>query len=286
MPEPGEPHSEADNPDSTISTGSERKQVEERLAIPSNVIYETIRRQGNEELARSWQTLAWSGLAAGLSMGFSLVAEGLLAARLPHAAWTPLISRLGYCLGFLIVVLGRQQLFTENTLTAVLPFLVRRDRKTLLSVLRLWGIVLLLNLVGTFFFAFIIGRSAMFPPHVRQIFLEIGQDHLRVHFGAELLRAVFAGWLIALMVWLLPAAHSSRVSIIVIITYVIGLGSFSHVVAGSTTVFYLVVTGAASWGQYVAGFFLPAVAGNIIGGVALVAALGYAQLSARHRQSL
>lgn len=269
--------------DATISTPAERRQVEEREAIGANVVYETIRREGDVELSRSWQTLAWSALAAGLSMGFSLVAEGLLAVHLPDRAWTPLLSRFGYCLGFLIVVLGRQQLFTENTLTSVLPLLIRKDRKTLIAMLRLWGIVLLLNLVGTFLFALILGRTAMFEPLARQAFLEIGRSHLGLGFGVSLWRAIFAGWLIALMVWLLPSAQTGRVPIIVIITYIIGLGSFNHIIAGSTAIFYLVVTHVISLGHYFSAFFLPTVVGNIIGGVALVAALGYAQLAARHR---
>src|SRR5277367_621318 len=106
-----------------IRTRAEEKKVEERLAISPSVVYETIRREGEEELHRTPAALAWSGLAAGLSMGFSLVAEALLAAYLPHATWTPLISKFGYCVGFLIVILGRQQLFTETTLTVILPLL-------------------------------------------------------------------------------------------------------------------------------------------------------------------
>lgn len=80
------------------------------------------------------------------------------------------------------------------------------------------------------------------------------------------------------MVWVLPGAESARVAIIIIITYVIGLGEFSHVIAGSTTVLYLVVVKAAPWSAYLGGFFLPSLLGNIIGGVSLVAALGHAQV--------
>jgi formate-nitrite transporter family protein len=75
--------------------------VEERVPIRAGVVYEAVRREGREELKRSSSALAWSGLAAGLSMGFSLVAEGLLVACLPDKPWTPLISKLGYCVGFL-----------------------------------------------------------------------------------------------------------------------------------------------------------------------------------------
>src|SRR5579864_2814438 len=124
-----------------ITKKIEEKQVQERVAIGAHVVHETIRREGEEELKRPSSALAWSGLAAGLSMGFSLVAEGLLAAGLPHAPWATLISKLGYSVGFLIVVLGRQQLYTETTLTVVLPLLSRRNLSTAISVLRLWTIV-------------------------------------------------------------------------------------------------------------------------------------------------
>lgn len=101
---------------STITTRVEQKQVEQRIAIGAHVVYETIRREGEDELHRPGAALAWSALAAGLCMGFSFIAEALLMSHLPDAPWRPLISRLGYCVGFLIVILGRQQLFTENTL--------------------------------------------------------------------------------------------------------------------------------------------------------------------------
>ena len=142
----------------------EEKQVQERVAIGAHVVHETIRREGEEELKRSWSALAWSGLAAGLSMGFSLVAEGLLAAYLPQSGWTPLVSKLGYSVGFLIVVLGRQQLYTETTLTVILPLLSRRNVATALSVLRLWAIVLMANLAGTYLFALCVGRIPIFSP--------------------------------------------------------------------------------------------------------------------------
>lgn len=173
-----------------ITTRTELKQVEERVAIGANVVYEAIRREGDDELRRPAQALAWSGLAAGLSMGFSFVAEALLMAHLPDRPWRPLISRAGYSLGFLIVVLGRQQLFTENTLTGILPLLLRKEATMLARVGKLWGIVLLTNLLGTYFFALTIGRTGMFAPEVRAAFLAIGQTHMGLSFGVVLVRAI------------------------------------------------------------------------------------------------
>jgi formate/nitrite transporter FocA (FNT family) len=264
--------------ETTISTRAEKKQVEERLAIGPHVVYETIRREGEEELARPASALAWSALAAGLSMGFSFVAEALLSSHLPDLPWRPLISRAGYCVGFLIVILGRQQLFTENTLTVVLPLLVKKDLSTLLRMLRLWAVVLTANLVGTFLFALCIGKIRIFDAHTQETLNSIGVAHLGAGFGTVLMRAIFAGWLIALMVWLLPGAESSRIAIIIIITYLVGISGFNHVIAGSTTMFFLIVTKVITWKIYVAQFLIPTLLGNVIGGFALVAALGHAQV--------
>jgi formate-nitrite transporter family protein len=258
----------------------EEKQVQERVAIGAHVVHETIRREGEEELKRATSALAWSGFAAGLSMGFSLVAEGLLSAYLPNAAWTPLVSKLGYSVGFLIVVLGRQQLFTETTLTAVLPALSKRDMETTVGMLRLWGTVLAANVIGTYLFAFCVAKVPLFPPHVQQALTTVSQGGTEGGFGVIFMRAVFAGWLIALMVWLLPASESSKVSTIIITTYLIGLGGFNHVIAGSVKILFLVVTGALTPGDYVFRFFFPTLLGNIVGGVSLVAFLGHAQVVA------
>lgn len=258
----------------------EEKQVQERVAIGPHIVHETIRREGENELKRSTSSLAWSGLAAGLSMGFSLVAEGLLAGHLPDRNWTPLVSKFGYSVGFLIVVLGRQQLYTETTLTVILPLLSRKDMRTAIGVLRLWTVVLFANLLGTFLFALCVGRVPLFPPQIHQTLISVSQKGAEGGFGLTFMRAVFAGWLIALMVWLLPAAESARVSIIIIITYLIGLGGFNHVIAVSTKQLLLVVAGVQPWDAFALRFFLPTLLGNIVGGVSLVAFLGHAQVVA------
>src|SRR4051794_17258541 len=114
----------------------ERDAIAERSRPNAALIHETIRAEGESELERTWWALVLSGVAAGLSMGFSLITEGLIQARLPDAPWRELVSKSGYTIGFLIVVLGRQQLFTENTLTPILPLLYRRDMATLRQVAR------------------------------------------------------------------------------------------------------------------------------------------------------
>ena len=127
---------------------AEQHKAEDRTFVGAKVVHEAVRLSGLEELARPPNALAWSGLAAGLSAGFSLVAEGLLRSHLPDQPWRPLICKLGYPLGFLIVILGKQQLFTENTLTPIIPLMTRRDMETFVKVLRLWAVVLMSNLIG------------------------------------------------------------------------------------------------------------------------------------------
>lgn len=264
---------------------AERRAVDERHAPTAIVIHEVIRRFGEDELCRAPQGLAWSGLAAGLSMGFSLVGRGLLLAFLPPGPWSPLVYDWGYTLGFLIVTLGRQELFTETTITAVLPLLVRPSRVRLLRVARLWGIVLATNIIGTLIFAWVLSHTEVFGPHVRAAFAVLGYDTLSGSFAEVVIRAIFAGWLIALMIWLLPSAEPERIGIILIITYAIALGGLDHVIAGSVDVLYVVTSGGATYGRYLLGFLLPSLIGNAIGGVALVSALNYAQVYAgRPRQ--
>lgn len=262
---------------------ADRQEVEKRRSISAVVVHETIREEGEQELRRTTTALAWSGLAAGLSMGFSLVAQGLLHAHLPTTSWSPLIGNLGYSVGFLIVILGRQQLFTENTLTAILPLLAHPDRVTFLRVVRLWIVILATNLLGAFLFALIIAHTALFPSEVQRSFADIARLSLGSGFGLTILRGIFAGWLIALMVWLLPASEGTRLHIVIIITYLVALGGFAHIIAGSVDVFYLVNIGAASWFTYFVGFMLPTLIGNIIGGVSLVAALNFAQVASRDK---
>lgn len=256
----------------------QRHEAEERTSVTAPVIHEAIRLQGEDELRRPASALAWSGLAAGLSMGFSFLAEGLFQNYVPDAQWRPLLVHLGYPLGYLIVIIGRQQLFTENTLTAIIPLLVKRNRKTLFSVLRLWTVVLVANLAGAHIFAWVAGNTPLLNPQFQDALRQLANNAANVTFGAAILRGVFAGWLIALVVWLIAAANSMAVEIIIILTYIIGVAGLTHVIAGSVDVLFLVMTGAKPWSLYLTGYLLPTLIGNIIGGVALVSALNHAQV--------
>ncbi|MEO8523186.1 MAG: formate/nitrite transporter family protein [Caldimonas sp.] len=275
----GAVENESDSAEVTKSEEAEEKEADERSAPTGRVVYKAILREGEEELARPTSALFWSGIAAGLSMGFSMFCQGLMIAHLPDAPWRPLIDSFGYGFGFLVVILARQQLFTENTLTPILPLLQEPSWRRLANVGRLWGVVLAANLIGAVTVALISAHSTLFDPEVRKVFAEIGRSEIGAGFSTTLLRGIGAGWLIALMVWLMPFAEAGRIWVIVFITYLVGLGHFSHVVAGSISAFTWAAMGG-SWWAVIAEFTVPALIGNIIGGVLLVAALNHAQIVA------
>jgi formate/nitrite transporter FocA (FNT family) len=256
----------------------ELQEAQERSAATARVVYEAVRREGEDELKRTTSALAWSGLAAGLSMGFSLMIEGVLRADLPDAPWSRLVSKFGYSAGFVIVILGRQQLFTENTVTPMLPLLRHKDAVTAGNVARLWGAVLATNLLGALAVAWVLCRTDVFPPEVRGAFEAISRDSAGIGFWLALLRGIFAGWLLALMVWLLPFAEHARFFVIIALTWMISVCGFTHVVAGSVEMFFLASGGSISFPQALGGYIAPVLIGNIIGGVSLVTALNHAQV--------
>jgi len=269
-----------ENPIMPPLTERQRQEAEERTSVSALVVHEAIRKDGDEELRRPVSALAWSGLAAGLSMGFSFFAQALFRTCVPDVPWRPLITSLGYPLGFLIVIVGRQQLFTENTLTAIIPLLARRSRTAFWQVLRLWTVVLAANIAGAHIFAWVIGNTPVLHPRFHAALGQIASDAASVTFGGAILRGVFAGWLIAMVVWMIAATDSSRIAIIVILTYIVGLAGLTHIVAGSVEVLFLVMTGAKSWLSFAGGYMVPTLIGNVLGGVALVSALNHAQVIA------
>jgi formate-nitrite transporter family protein len=256
----------------------EADDVEEMSSPRTPVIYEIARKLGDEEMDRPAISLWWSGLAAGLSISFSLLSQAVLDAHLPQASWTPLVSDLGYSVGFVIVVLSRQQLFTESTVTAVLPMMADMTLVNLCRLGRLWSIVLVANLVGTFIAALLCTFTPILSPELRAAMLEIAGQITNHTWMEMMFRAITSGFLIATMVWLMPSAQSAQFHVIVIITWLIAAGGFMHIVAGSVEAFLLVANGRLGLQAAVSGFFLPVVIGNIVGGTALFALIAYAQV--------
>jgi formate-nitrite transporter family protein len=259
-------------------TEKEADDVEELSSPRTPVIYEIVRRLGDEEMDRPIVSLWWSGIAAGLSISFSLLAQAVLQSHLPDTSWRILVSSLGYSVGFVMVVLSRQQLFTESTVTAVLPVVASFTPANLWRLGRLWGVVLVANVAGTFVAAMLCSFSPVLTPELKAAMLEIS-GHITSHGWMEMMfRAIASGFLIATMVWLIPSAEAAQFHVIVLMTYLIAAAGFMHIVAGSVEAFFLVLNGQLGLAAMVSGFFIPVLLGNIIGGTALFALIAYAQV--------
>lgn len=271
--EPGQQPAHSEN-----ITSQEMEHIEERSTPRTPVIYEIVRKHGEEEMTRPAVSLWWSGVAAGLSISFSLLAQALLQMHLPATNWRPLISSLGYSVGFLLVVLARQQLFTENTITVVLPVMADPTRRSLFSLGRMWSIVFLANMVGALFAAVFCTYTPVIGPELRDAMLSISRAMMDHTWAEMFFRGISAGFLIAAMVWLIPSANGAQFQVIVLMTYLIALGDFTHIVAGSVEAFLLVANGQQAVWSTVTGFTVPVLLGNVVGGTALFALISYAQI--------
>jgi len=272
-PDPAEPaHKPNGSADTTAPNTGTRLSAAE--------IHENVRVAAEEEMRRPASDLAWSALAAGLTIAFSFLASAYLTLWV-RPEFAPAAVAIGYPLGFIFVVQARNQLFTENTLEPVIPFLQRRDRKTLALVFRIWGIVLAGNLVGAFIFALLAGDTSLLSEPMRRAMLHVATEGTSGGVGEVAYRAIFGGWLIALMAWLVAStrATGAQVVYIWITTAPISAFGFRHSIAGAVEAFYLAIAGAATWGEMLGGFLVPAVIGNIIGGVVLVAVLNHGQVA-------
>ena len=257
----------------------EKLAVEEQEKLSPRLVYEIIRRDGIEELSRPTSTLVFSGITAGLVMSFSYVFKAVIASYLPiDAVWKDLITNIGYTIGFLIAILGHLQLFTENTITTVIPLFKPFSLDKLKAVGRLWSIVIVTNIFGTALSSLFFLTTDLFNPEVDHALDEIAHHVASFTAWENFLKGVLSGLLIAALVWMLPSVNN-KILLIFLITYLIGLGDFTHVVVGSVEVAYLVWQGQASLSEYFFQFLLPTTLGNIIGGTGIFTLLIYGQVN-------
>jgi formate/nitrite transporter FocA (FNT family) len=266
-----------------VEDDAEEESVEEAQPLPARLIYEVIRRNGEEELRRPTQSLVFSGLAAGLVISFSVIGEAILRAHLPDEPWRFLVENLGYSLGFLMVILGRMQLFTENTITTILPLMTHPTRGNFLVVARLWAIVLAANVAGALIAAVFIAHGGVFDAGVSAALRDLSHHAMQMGPVSGFMRAIPAGVLVASIVWMLPTARGSGFSVILVFTWLIAAGDFAHVVAGSVEMWLLLVTGGLSPLSAAAGFFFPVLAGNIVGGSLVFSLIAWGQVQTEVR---
>ena len=253
-------------------------QQQKDLARPSaEEIYKQVATNARQELKRSSSSLAISGFAGGTFMGLSALGTAIALSMLGSSPHAQMISRLFYPLGFIVVILGRSQLFTENTLYPVA--LVLAEHRQFWNTMRLWGVVLPSNILGALAFASLAALTPALAPGIVQALVDLGVEAGSKPAATVFWSGVMAGWIIALAAWLVSGSHSitGSVALVWMLTFVVGLGNFAHCIATSGEIFVAVLAHHAAWGMY--GRWLgPAVLGNICGGIGMVTILEYGQV--------
>jgi formate/nitrite transporter FocA (FNT family) len=236
----------------------------------------------DHELAASSKFLFWSGLAAGLALGMTFLARVIFT---HHAGETSpgLLGNLMYPIGFIVIVIGRYQLFTENTLTPVA--LVLTKLASLANLLRLWVVVFAANMLGAVMDAALVAFTDVLDPGAFEVALEIGRHAVGMSWFALFSKALIAGGVVASMVWLIHAARDTmaRLTIVWMMMYFVGVGGFFHVITSSVEVFFLAFSGETGFWALWPNFILPIFLGNTIGGIGFVAVVNYVQFGENQR---
>ncbi|GGP49292.1 formate dehydrogenase [Shewanella algicola] len=267
------------SPSEVALTGAEREAVVENSSLSSLTVYSIIMREGQEELERPLLSLWWSGIAAGIGISSSVLAEAVIRSNLgSDHPYLSLVESLGYTFGFVLVILARLQLFTENTITVILPLLANTTKHHLARTARLWAVVLTANFVGTFFTAAMVVHGGILTEDIFSAILQISRHVAELSPSESLLRGIPAGFFIAALVWMLPSAKGSSLMLIVMFTWLIAAGEFTHVIAGSNEIFTLVLNGELHFVTALSLHIGPMLLGNIIGGTGLFAMLAYGQV--------
>ena len=252
--------------------------LEEHERLSPHLLFEIIRRDGEEELSRPARALLFSGFIAGILISFSFLFKSVLTIYLPDKPWSNLITSIGYTTGFIVVILGRLQLFTENTITTMIPLFKDFSKVKFLRVMRLWGLVLLANLIGTFLAAIFLSTPIFVTPELAAALHGMASHVVAMTPIENIIKGIPAGILIAAIVWMMPLSRSFSFFLILFFTYFISLGNFAHVVVGSGELAYEVINGGASLYDYFVRFLIPTGFGNILGGTLVFTLLIYAQV--------
>ena len=260
--------SKIENPPDTGETLSDYFAFEE--------VFKRVLGTADHELAASSKFLFWSGVAAGLALGISFIAR-LVFSHHAGEQVPGIAGNLLYPLGFIIIVIGRYQLFTENTLTPVI--LVLTKLASLANLLRLWIVVFAANMLGAMFDAALVALTNAVDPGALEIGVAIGRHAVGLSFLDLFSKALIAGGAVASMVWLVHAAREtiSRILIVWMLMYFVGVGGFFHVVTSAVEVFFLAFRGETSFWLLWPNFIMPVFLGNTVGGIGFVAIVNYVQ---------
>jgi formate/nitrite transporter FocA (FNT family) len=245
--------------------------------MTADEIFKAAVENARSELRRSSRTLAFSGVAGGLTLGLSGLAVSAIQSIIGTSPWAQLVSYFIYPVGFIAVIIGRAQLFTENTLYPVV--LVLDEHRYFRDTLRLWGVVFSANILGAFFFAVLATKSEAIRPEIIFHLVNLGRNSADGTMGSFFWSGIIGGWLIALVAWVVTASHWTigQLAMVWLLTFVVGIGRFSHCIVTSGEILSAVLNGAVPALAYLR-WLLPATLGNIVGGVVMVSLLNYGQV--------
>jgi len=266
----------------TKNDGTSAPAPETGTRFSAEEIHENVLVQAKDEMKRPASDLFWSAVTAGLTIGWSFVG-GAYVSALVGPEYRKAAQAVLYPLGFILVIIGRSQLFTENTLQPVIPVLDHPTGETFGKMFRLWGLVLLGNILGAAAFALLFAHTDVVPAGVSDQMREMSANAMTGSFAQQFYRAIFAGWLIALTAWLVSATAftGAQIALIWMTTAPIAALDFRHSIAGSVEAFYAASSGLTAWTSAIGRFTAPAVLGNIVGGVVFVAMLNHGQVSSK-----
>ena len=233
------------------------------------------------EYKRSNRGLFISALSAGLEIGFSIFLMGVLFTlfhgQVSNEILHVLIS-IAYPVGFIFVIIGRSELFTEHTTLAILPVLNKTTSAKSLFIL--WGIILSGNLIGGYIFGALLVYFAPASGIISiEAFAHLAHKVIDIPLQMILISAIMAGWLMGLLSWLVASSQEtiSRLFIIVLITVTIGIGGLHHSIVGSIEVFSgLLIDPTIGIMDYLS-FEAVSILGNVLGGVFFVGIMKYGQ---------
>ena len=240
-------------------------------------IYEQVSRNARRELQRPAKALAISGVVGGLTMGLTGLSVSVIGSLLGNSSRAQFVALMFYPMGFMAVILGRGQLFTENTLYPVA--LILAERRYFLATARLWAIVFPSNVAGAFLFALLAVRTKALQPDTLHTLVQLGTQAANPTMRHIFWSGVVGGWMIAMVAWLVSGSHSITGSVAVIwaLAFIVGAGHFAHCVATSGEILAAVLAHSVAAGDY-GRWLVAATSGNILGGVVLVTLLEYGQV--------
>jgi len=247
----------------------------QRLTAPQ--IFHAAVENAREEIRRSPRTLAFSGVTGGVTMGLTGLGVAAMRAILGEGPWAELASYMIYPIGFIAVIIGREQLFTENTLYPVV--LVLDEKRYFKETGRLWGIVFAANITGAFLFALLATQTGALTPEIASQLVRLGSDAVHGTASHFFWSGVIGGWIIAFVAWVVTASQRTIGQLVMIwlLAFIVGIGKFAHCIATSGEILSAVLSGAIPTARYFQ-WLLPATLGNIVGGVLIVSVLNYGQV--------